>query len=260
MTAPDPQTVAAAVAAWAWWPPEAEVVENDDFLLVRYPDHFHHPTQVLRARRGSDVAALIDRVVRHARTWERDEVVWWLPTGDTLEGPLRARGAALAETLSVLARSLTDGVPSLDTPQSVAVRPIRDADDLRVAETVENQVFGGSPAPDDPDAVATKLGRLHEEELAGTGLELLARIEGAPVGVGGAALADGVLRLWGGGVLEHARNRGVYRALLDARLRWGIRHGAELALVKGRVQTSGPILRRAGFASYGEQRSWMLRV
>ena len=57
-------------------------------------------------------------------------------------------------------------------------------------------------------------------------------------------MADGVARLWGGAVLEAARGQGVYRALLGARLTYGAAHGATMGLVKGRVNTSGPILRR----------------
>ena len=37
-------------------------------------------------------------------------------------------------------------------------------------------------------------------------------------------------------------------------------HGAALALVKGRVETSGPILLRAGFADYGEERCYWLSI
>ena len=45
----------------------------------------------------------------------------------------------------------------------------------------------------------------------------------------------------------------VYRALLGARLSYAGEHGATMALVKGRTDTSGPILLRAGFAVYGEE-------
>ena len=67
------------------------------------------------------------------------------------------------------------------------------------------------------------------------------------------AVAGSVARLWGGAVLESARGQGVYRAVLAARLAYGAAHGATMALVKGRVETSGPILRRAGFAAYGQE-------
>jgi hypothetical protein len=33
-----------------------------------------------------------------------------------------------------------------------------------------------------------------------------------------------------------------------------------MALVKGRVETSAPVLRRAGFEAYGEERAYRLSV
>ena len=54
--------------------------------------------------------------------------------------------------------------------------------------------------------------------------------------------------------------RGSYRAVLAERLRLARDHGATLALVKGRVLISGPILLRAGFADYGEERCFWLPV
>jgi GNAT superfamily N-acetyltransferase len=66
-------------------------------------------------------------------------------------------------------------------------------------------------------------------------------------------MVDGVARLWGGVVTPPVRGRGVYRTMLDARLSYAVTHGATMALVKGRVDTSGPILRRAGFVAYGRE-------
>jgi hypothetical protein len=69
-----------------------------------------------------------------------------------------------------------------------------------------------------------------------------------------------VARLWGGGVVPEARGRGAYRAVLAERLRYACEQGATLALVKGRVETSGPVLRRAGFAAHGQERSYVLTL
>ena len=85
---------------------------------------------------------------------------------------------------------------------------------------------------------------------------VVAYVDGAPVGSGGLSMADEVARLWGGAVLEAARGQGVYRAILGARLTYGVAHAATMGLVKGRVQTSGPILRQAGFAAYGQEISY----
>jgi GNAT superfamily N-acetyltransferase len=82
---------------------------------------------------------------------------------------------------------------------------------------------------------------------------LVAYVNGRPVGSGGILLVDGVARLWGGVVVPSARGQGVYRAVLDARLAYAVRHGATMALVKGNVATSAPILRKAGFTAFGQE-------
>jgi len=46
--------------------------------------------------------------------------------------------------------------------------------------------------------------------------------------------------------------------VLAARLAYAADHVATMALVKGRVETSGPILRRAGFEAFGKERSYRL--
>ena len=41
--------------------------------------------------------------------------------------------------------------------------------------------------------------------------------------------------------------------MLGSRLTYAAKHGAAMALVKGKVDTSGPILRRAGFSAFGSE-------
>ena len=48
--------------------------------------------------------------------------------------------------------------------------------------------------------------------------------------------------------------------MLAERVRVARAHGATLALAKGRVETSGPILIRSGFARYDEERCYWLPV
>ena len=71
-------------------------------------------------------------------------------------------------------------------------------------------------------------------------------------------VAGETIRLWGGAVVPSARHTGAYRALLDHRLRAGDEAGCTLALVKGRVETSAPVLLKAGFRAYGEVRAYRL--
>ena len=120
---------------------------------------------------------------------------------------------------------------------------------------VGGDVFGDSMPPE--DEIAAEVERAQSDAANGSG-SVVAYLDGVPVGCGGLSLVDGVARLWGGAVREEARGRGAYRAVLDARLRRGVERGATMALVKGRIQTSGPILRRAGFEVYGEERSYLV--
>jgi GNAT superfamily N-acetyltransferase len=93
---------------------------------------------------------------------------------------------------------------------------------------------------------------------AGTGGAVVAYLDGTPVGVAGVEVADGVARLWGGGLLEAYRGRGVYRALVAARMTYAAEHGATIAFTQGRIAASSPILQRLGFVSYGQERSYRL--
>jgi GNAT superfamily N-acetyltransferase len=54
-------------------------------------------------------------------------------------------------------------------------------------------------------------------------------------------------------VVPSARGQGIDRAVLEARLSYAVDRGATMGLVKGKIDTSGPILRRAGFAAYGQE-------
>jgi GNAT superfamily N-acetyltransferase len=65
-----------------------------------------------------------------------------------------------------------------------------------------------------------------------------------------------VARLWGGAVVPAARGRGVYRAVLAERLAYAACNGATMALVRGKRDTSGPILRRAGFTAFGQETTY----
>ncbi len=75
----------------------------------------------------------------------------------------------------------------------------------------------------------------------------LARIDGVPVGTAGFIVKPRSVYLVGGNVLEPYRGRGVYRALIDARLRDIAALGLTLATTQAREATSAPILDKLGF-------------
>jgi hypothetical protein len=251
---PDPDHVLAESSAWMWVPPEARTVETDEFLLVAYPEHFSDPTVATRWRSERPADALIDDVLDAAHGLGRDAVSFFELGEATrppdLERRLRERGAELTETLAVLALDLTRGVPDLDVPPDLEVRRVADLDDLRAADRIDVEVFGGSHA--DEDALAATAARLADDH------RYLVLRDGTPVGTAGHVVAGATVRLWGGAVVPAARHTGAYRALLDRRLRDGAEAGCTMALVKGRVETSAPVLLRAGFSAYGEVRAYRL--
>jgi GNAT superfamily N-acetyltransferase len=244
--------VIAASNAWTWIPDFAETVETDEYLIVRFPDYFDHPLEVMRFTPRRPLEPAVAGVLARAREFGRPEVHWMI----RLDSPpgvaelLAGLGGKVDETLDVLALDVSHGGPELPAPsRAVDVRWATDIETVRDGARVDVAVFGGSMPPDDRLAATAE-----QNSIPGAdGSTLVAYIDGTPVGAGGVTLADGVARLWGGGVLESARGQGVYRAVLGARLDFAVARGASMALVKGRVETSGPILRRAGFAVYGQE-------
>ncbi|MXG90437.1 GNAT family N-acetyltransferase [Nocardioides flavescens] len=238
----DPALVHREATQWIWVPEDARVLERPGFLLVAYPEHFATPTVATRWAPGFDD---VDAVLAGARLLRRPHVDFSEISGGPLEEALVARGAELTETLTVLATPL-DPLPALDPPIDVEVGPAVSLAERRAAEAISVAAFGGTARDDET---------LASDDWSG---HVVARRDGAVVGVAGLTLTSVSARLWGAAVAPEARHTGVYRALLGHRLRTGAEAGRALALVKGRVETSAPVLARAGFASYGEVRAYRL--
>lgn len=254
-----PESVAAASEAWVYVPETATAVETGDYLLVRFPDWFEHPAALLRWHPTREPAVVLDEVLDRARGLGVDRMVAWVTpsAGPDFDGLLEERGAARDEVLDVMALDLAGGPPDLDAgARHLVLRWATELGVARDAEEITVEVFGGSVPPD--DELAASLERNRSAYGNGDGGIVVAYDDDRAVGMGGLSLVDGVARLWGGAVREDARGRGVYRALLADRIRYGIDHGAALALVKGRIATSGPILRRAGFTAYGQEWSYVV--
>lgn len=249
------QRVVAASNAWVWIDPEATVVDAGEALLVRRPEYAEYPLELVSFRPAGPTPAAVDRVLERAGELGIAELVWWvrLDSPTDLAPALIARGAVPRETVSVLALDLAPGPPDLGAAE-VEPRWATDLDTTRDIHRVTTSVWGGAVPPQ--DALGSMLDRNLADLEAGRGGSLVAYLDGEPVGTGGVTIADGVARMWSGAVVAAARGRGIYRAMLRERIRYGLAYGATMALVKGVVHTSGPILRRAGFEAYGEERSY----
>jgi hypothetical protein len=253
----DRDDVLARAAEWVWVPPFARELRTREYRVVAFPEHFAEPTVAMPVAFDSDRPAeeVVDDVLVAAAGLGRDSVSIMGLGGRTrpegLEAHLVDRGATLRETLAVLALDLTKAPPDLEVPGDVEVRAVADLQTLRDYDRIGVGVFGGTLRTE--EELASSLASLAD---GGRDPMLVAYREGAALGTGGYTVAGDVLRLWGGAVVPEARGTGVYRAVLDHRLRAGRALGCRVALVKGRVDTSAPVLRRAGFATYGEERAY----
>jgi len=125
------------------------------------------------------------------------------------------------------------GEPAGPAPDGIEVRRAASQEDEDIAADIAARCFGGPavarPFQADSDVVT-----------------YLAFLDGVPVGRATGSFSRYGVSLFGGATLLEARGRGVYRALVHARLRDAARRGAPAAVTQGGPQ-SRPILARLGF-------------
>ena len=273
MSAWTPRRVLDAAVSMEWRPAGAIDVQAADYRLIRYPDWALDPTfraaQVTRSWGGRPADEVIDEVLARVRGWGLHGVAWWVSaaTGPAATAPdatrpadteqtLRARGAKQIDAVRILARELGAGLPDLDVPPDITAELVTGARLFRVSSDIVVRGWGRK-APSEADQERDF--RDAALDLADwSGFRVVAFVDGQPASSGGCTLSGEVAKLWGAVTLPAFRRRGSYRAVLAERLRLARDHGANLALVKGRVETSQPILVRAGFADYGEERCYWL--
>ncbi|MFB6724193.1 GNAT family N-acetyltransferase [Kribbella sp. NPDC056345] len=242
-----------AAADWVWVPPDAEDIATADYRLIVYGGRGPSVQWSSTSRPLDEVIAEVQ-----ARTPDGTALRWWVDDrtrpADTAD-VLQAKGFQEVEVLEILARELTpDLIDQLDVPPDVVVRPALDAESIERAAAVDSEVFGWPPpSRNELDHEAAAIARGERSPL-----RFVAELDGEIVGSAGSTLLGDVAGLWGGGVLEKARGRGVYRALIAARCEAAIAAGATLALVTARTATSAPTLRRIGFVAYGTKRCYQL--
>lgn len=251
------EEIARASAAWVWVPRDGEQ-ERTELQLVRYPARFGGGVRASQVASARDAASVLDHAIARTRAWGEERLVFWTNAADSpdLEEELRRRGARHEDSTTVFARPIP-GEP-VPVPDGIDVRVVRTLADVRDVDAINVPVW--EQAPLDAAGLEAERAEVAADAEARTGFRVVASIAGAPASTGGCTIADGFLRLWGAATLPELRGRGAYRGVLAERLLIGAEHGATTALVKGRVETSAPILARCGFAPCGEERSYVLAV
>jgi hypothetical protein len=179
-------------------------------------------------------------------------------TSEALEAALIERGAVASDAADILAYDMSGGIPQVPVPSDLRAVVVTDAQSLDDAETVAAAVWGGDPSSGERrEAQLRSLGDPLDDQGA---FRVVAYADRRAFATAGCQVVDGVARLYGGCVLREMRGRGGYRQTLLTRLEVAHEHGARLALVHARVNTSKPILTRLGFHSYGNGWLYTLTV
>ena len=220
--------VVAASNAWTWIPDNAMTEATQEYLLVRFPDYFDHPLELLQVHPRGAVGGRPWRP-----PWKRCSSGRASSASPTSTGGSSSTARPRSRTCSRRAARRSTRRWTCSRSTCARARPrscpraarwtLRWATEVathRDGTQVGVTVFGGSMPPEERLAEEAKRDRATVK--AGDGGMVVAYIDGAAVGSGGLAMADGVARLWGGAVLETARGQGVYRAMLAARLKYGV--------------------------------------
>jgi GNAT superfamily N-acetyltransferase len=243
-------TVLAATQADLFWlDPVVRRLDRPDVLAVADGSERLLHNQVVRTRTAaSAIPALVDAIQSF-----HTGVSQWLVVPDTpmdaLERTLPEHGYAPSFVGDAFTWS-TDG--DLDAP-IVDVRQALTPAAVEAGILACHAGFERDPLPFDLD-----------REVRGcTGPDarvarFVAYVDGEPVGSANINRFDDLSFgfLWAGAVVPHARGRGVYRALLAARIRWARAKGLAAVGLYARRSTSGPIVAANGFTRHGPMTYW----
>lgn len=144
---------------------------------------------------------------------------------------LGGRGYRVVAFEDVLGRKLGDTVD--DVPAGIEVRPAREDElDAWVDVVVEGFAHPDGVGVPSPEEFPRDVVERAERDFAAAGVTpYVAVVDGDIAGGGSMRVTDGVAQLTGAATAPRHRRRGVQGALLAARLRDGVRAGADVAVV-----------------------------
>lgn len=149
---------------------------------------------------------------------------------------LERRGMRRNETLGMIRETTAPASPEGDLT-------VEQVDEHTVEEYSRTMAEGWEMDP----APITAFNRMVLTHPDRRHLFFLARYRGVPAGTAGLVTFARSVYLLGGVVLPDFRGRGLYRALVTARLGYAAGRGIPFATVHARASTSAPLLERLGF-------------
>jgi predicted GNAT family acetyltransferase len=236
--------------------PGREVVDTPRYRATLQPDYpIPGPNSVAWIRCAS---ADTDEVITEARTLfaPRGQAFMWILDPGTEPPDFPDYLAAAGVFPEPHAPAVDVMVLSVEAHVEAATFEIHDAladiASFRAADAVNAEAFGDSPRQ--PDAQERR--RLHQLE-AGNRRVFLVTIDGEPAGSAGMTLyPPSAAIINGGAVRSKFRGRGIYRAMVAARLAIAREAGVAGLVVWGGPM-SAPILRKLGFETVGWRKFYL---
>lgn len=232
-------------------------VGHDDALICRYPPEPERPFVVHWTRSQREPVEMFDELTAFMRDAGARSAEWWFRDDSTpagLEEVVLAAGATTVEDQVCVARAVDGNLPEI--AQGVRVTLVQDEAAVDTTVDIDVAVFG-SPTPTDRAALRAEV--LDELER-GVGAWVIGWLDDEPVARARVGFEWNVAPLTGAAVLPHARRRGVYAAMLAARLDLAATAGCHTAVTKARRTQSLPVLLREGFTAIGGERAHLLDI
>jgi len=258
--------VSQALAAFAneWRQPPApgfEIVETPRYRIVLQPDYpIPGPNSASWIRcRPEEAEAVIDEVT--ALFEARDLPLMWILEPGTepanFDEFLHARGMEPEPHAPEVAVMVLPIETRFEAPriEGLEIRDaLADAESFRASDAVNAEAFGEREITADDATRAQQERRRQNQIAAGNRRVVLATIDGEPAGSAGLSLypPDAAI-INGGAVRSKFRGRGIYRAMVAARLEMARAAGVAGLSVWGGAM-SAPILARLGFEKVGWRR------
>jgi GNAT superfamily N-acetyltransferase len=241
-----------------------EIIDTPRYRITLQPDFpIPGPNSVTWIRCGPDEAGEVIREAQATIAPRHLPVMWILDPGtqpSDFAKHLEAHGIhpdphgfeSAVMVLPIDAQMEAPAIPGLEIHDALA-----DLATFRRADAAAAEAFAAVSLGDDPDLIAMQDRRRLNFIAAGNRHWLLATVDGEAAGAGGMSLfPPGGATINGGSVRPKFRGRGVYRALVAARLEIARRSGVSGLCVWG-GEMSGPILARLGFETVGWRRFYV---
>jgi GNAT superfamily N-acetyltransferase len=244
--------------------PGTEVIDTPRYVITLQPDFpIPGPNSASFIRCRPDETDAVIREVRETFAARRLPLMWQLdPEMEPPDFPdhLERHGVHPDPHGSEFAVMVLPVDATLDSPPIPGLEiqdALADLSTFMKANAAAAEAFQ-SPIPvDDPEYIAMQERRRLNLMAAGHRRFLLASVDGEPAGAAGIGLfPPGGAAVTGGSVRPKFRGRGIYRALVAARLEIARKGGVDGLCVWG-GDMSGPILKKLGFETVGWRRFYL---